>query len=94
MTDGPTTVTPCLAGSIRLHAVRAPLTEVALALLFSRCDLCADSSPIGGATEEDYNCSLDMGLTQVLAFTTCALTLHGDSLRSAPLLSGRHDRAH
>ena len=24
-----------------------------------------DSSPIGGATEEDYNCSLDMGLRQV-----------------------------
>lgn len=25
----------------------------------------ADSSPIGGASEEDYNCSLDMGLAQV-----------------------------
>lgn len=37
-----------------------------------------DSSPIGGATEEDYNCSLDMGLVQ--ADTTAIADAYDETL--------------
>jgi hypothetical protein len=40
----------------------------------------ADSSPIGGATEEDYNCSVDMGLTQT---DTTAITDSHDATMTA-----------